>query len=126
MYFGIDVFGRGCIGGGGYNSNIALQLITKHQFSTCLYAPGWVYENNNPKNFKVNNEKFWGLLKPLFGEAHPISVNREFQTSLFDGIEAHKKFLLYKDEKNDCYSILGRSDLIKGCYQVLFCANAFK
>lgn len=62
MYVGIDVFGRGCIGGGGYNCNVALDEIAREGLSVALFAPGWVYETLTRSDFIDNNEQFWYLL----------------------------------------------------------------
>ena len=40
IYVGIDVFGRGCPGGGGFDSNKALTMIKYHSLSTAIFAPG--------------------------------------------------------------------------------------
>lgn len=47
IYYGIDVFGRGSIGNGGYNCCDAIQYLInneKRKFSIALFAPGWVLE----------------------------------------------------------------------------------
>ncbi|BGP15215.1 hypothetical protein JCM10213_000833 [Rhodosporidiobolus nylandii] len=50
IFFGIDVFGRGSYGGGGFESWRALQAIqsatppNEPGFSTALFAPGWTVE----------------------------------------------------------------------------------
>ena len=62
VYVGIDVFGRGCLGDGGYNCNVALDEIKKHDLSVALFAPGWVYETQTRSDFFLNNERFWSLL----------------------------------------------------------------
>ncbi|XP_065846189.1 cytosolic endo-beta-N-acetylglucosaminidase-like isoform X2 [Oscarella lobularis] len=64
VYVGIDVFGRGCPGGGGFNSKEALEQIYSHDLSAALFAPSWVYENNDKSKFVQLQEKFWNLLKP--------------------------------------------------------------
>ena len=40
IFVGIDVFGRGCLGGGGLNSDIALKKIREVGLSTAIFAPG--------------------------------------------------------------------------------------
>ncbi|GAA5994155.1 uncharacterized protein JCM10292_001902 [Rhodotorula paludigena] len=50
VYFGIDVFGRGSYGGGGFETWRAIHTIAAGQpgtpsgFSTALFAPGWTVE----------------------------------------------------------------------------------
>ncbi|CEQ40632.1 SPOSA6832_02275 [Sporobolomyces salmonicolor] len=57
VYFGIDVFGRGSFGGGGFDSWRALDVIQAaplaplsappSSFSTALFAPGWTVESSD-------------------------------------------------------------------------------
>lgn len=50
VYYGVDVFGRGCLGGGGFNCQEAIRALvaatpaTSGPFSVALFAPGWVLE----------------------------------------------------------------------------------
>ena len=48
IYVGIDVFGRGCYGGGGFACNEALDQICLErrgkQLSIAIFAPGWTHE----------------------------------------------------------------------------------
>uniref|UniRef100_A0A8B9P1Q3 Cytosolic endo-beta-N-acetylglucosaminidase n=1 Tax=Apteryx owenii TaxID=8824 RepID=A0A8B9P1Q3_APTOW len=62
VYFGIDVFARGDVLGGGFDSDKPLSLIRKHGFSAAIFAPGWVYERLGEENFLQNENEFWGLL----------------------------------------------------------------
>uniref|UniRef100_A0A3B3ZNA2 Cytosolic endo-beta-N-acetylglucosaminidase n=1 Tax=Periophthalmus magnuspinnatus TaxID=409849 RepID=A0A3B3ZNA2_9GOBI len=62
VYIGVDVFGRGDVVGGMYDTNKALELIRKHNFSAAIFAPGWVYETQEKTEFRHNQDKFWGLL----------------------------------------------------------------
>ena len=63
---GIDVFGRGCPGGGGFDSNKALTMIKYHSLSTAIFAPGWTHEcSSEQEKFEYRDKKFWDLLSPL-------------------------------------------------------------
>ncbi|XP_022782024.1 cytosolic endo-beta-N-acetylglucosaminidase-like [Stylophora pistillata] len=64
VYVGVDVFGRGCYGGGGYNSKVAFKVFREEKLSAALFAPGWVMEKHGSEHFTVNNDKFWNLLAP--------------------------------------------------------------
>lgn len=44
IFVGIDVFGRGCFGGGGFNTNQALEQARSNHLSVAIFAPGWTYE----------------------------------------------------------------------------------
>lgn len=62
VYVGVDVFARGEVVGGMYDTNKALEIIRKHNFSTAIFAPGWVYETQERTEFRHNQDKFWALL----------------------------------------------------------------
>eukprot|EP01134_Creolimax_fragrantissima_P002242 CFRG2242T1 len=64
VYVGIDVFGRGCFGGGGFNTHLALEKISSFRLSAAIFAPGWVYETLPVKDFDSNQSKFWFKLLP--------------------------------------------------------------
>ena len=63
VYVGIDVFGRGCHGNGGFNTCHAMEKIHNMNLSYALFAPGWVHECNDEMQFFENNQKFWSLLQ---------------------------------------------------------------
>ncbi|NXT25702.1 ENASE acetylglucosaminidase, partial [Syrrhaptes paradoxus] len=62
VYVGVDVFGRGDVVGGGFDTNKSLRLIRQHGLSAAVFAPGWVYEHLGEENFLHNENKFWGSL----------------------------------------------------------------
>ncbi|XP_054834832.1 cytosolic endo-beta-N-acetylglucosaminidase isoform X2 [Eublepharis macularius] len=62
VYVGVDVFGRGDVVGGGFDSDKSLRLIRNHGLSVAIFAPGWVYEHLGPEDFLHNENRFWGLL----------------------------------------------------------------
>ncbi|KAM6175555.1 cytosolic endo-beta-N-acetylglucosaminidase [Erethizon dorsatum] len=63
VYVGVDVFARGNVVGGRFDTDKSLELIRKHGFSVALFAPGWVYECLEKHNFFQNQDKFWNLLE---------------------------------------------------------------
>ncbi|XP_055944936.1 cytosolic endo-beta-N-acetylglucosaminidase-like isoform X2 [Argiope bruennichi] len=66
VYVGVDVFGRGnCFTEGGFSTDISVKEIRKHGLSAGIFAPGWVYECLEIKDFKENQFKFWGSLQEL-------------------------------------------------------------
>ncbi|KAE8669379.1 Cytosolic endo-beta-N-acetylglucosaminidase 2 [Hibiscus syriacus] len=67
VYMGIDVFGRGTYGGGGWNTNVALDVIIKGDVSAAIYAPGWVYETKQPPDFQTAQNRWWGLVEKSWG-----------------------------------------------------------
>jgi mannosyl-glycoprotein endo-beta-N-acetylglucosaminidase len=64
VYVGIDVFGRNCYGGGGFNTNAALSVVRQYGLSAAIFAPGWVYECHDIGIFPSINTEFWLLLLP--------------------------------------------------------------
>ncbi|XP_066237532.1 cytosolic endo-beta-N-acetylglucosaminidase isoform X2 [Saccopteryx leptura] len=62
IYVGVDVFARGRVVGGRFDTNKSLELIRKHGFSVALFAPGWVYECLEKTDFFQNQDRFWSLL----------------------------------------------------------------
>ncbi|XP_075374933.1 cytosolic endo-beta-N-acetylglucosaminidase isoform X4 [Mycteria americana] len=62
VYVGIDVFARGDVIGGGFDTDKSLRLIRQYGLSAAIFAPGWVYEHLGAENFLDNENKFWGLL----------------------------------------------------------------
>ncbi|XP_006886401.1 PREDICTED: cytosolic endo-beta-N-acetylglucosaminidase [Elephantulus edwardii] len=63
VYVGVDVFARSVVVGGRFDTDKSLQLIRKFGFSAALFAPGWVYECLEKKDFFQNQDKFWNLLE---------------------------------------------------------------
>ncbi|XP_037384900.1 cytosolic endo-beta-N-acetylglucosaminidase-like [Talpa occidentalis] len=57
VYVGVDVFARGNVVGGRFDTDKSLELIRKHGFSAALFAPGWVYECLEKKDFFQNQDK---------------------------------------------------------------------
>ncbi|KAK4475168.1 hypothetical protein MN116_002251 [Schistosoma mekongi] len=97
VFVGIDCFGRGCIGGGGFGTSEALKVILDvnasrpdRPLSVALFAPGWVFEKcdlmkaaGDPiKTFSLLAEmdaKFWSYLSPLICRLRGISRGDNFE-----------------------------------------------
>ncbi|XP_053156280.1 cytosolic endo-beta-N-acetylglucosaminidase isoform X2 [Hemicordylus capensis] len=65
IYVGVDVFGRGDVVSGGFDSNKSLRMIRDQSLSVAIFAPGWVYEYLGAEDFLNNEDKFWALLRGL-------------------------------------------------------------
>lgn len=70
IFVGVDVFGRGCLGGGGFQCDQPLREIRKNGLSVAVFAPGWTYEIPSreglaERQFFVREHTFWGLLEPF-------------------------------------------------------------
>ena len=72
VYTGIDVWGRGTFGGGGYGCGQALQAIRTAGTSLGVFAPGWTFESQQGESLghivlELNEAKFWrGRNLPLW------------------------------------------------------------
>ncbi|KAK7385790.1 hypothetical protein VNO78_31651 [Psophocarpus tetragonolobus] len=62
VYMGIDVFGRNTYGGGQWNTNVALDVITKEDVSAAIFAPGWVYETKQAPDFETAQNRYLCIL----------------------------------------------------------------
>ncbi|CAJ1076926.1 cytosolic endo-beta-N-acetylglucosaminidase [Xyrichtys novacula] len=85
VYVGVDVFARGQVVGGMFETNKALDVIRKHNFSVAIFAPGWVYETHEDKSeFPRNQDKFWALLSDSL-YVHRPSLSLPFISSFCQG-----------------------------------------
>ncbi|XP_052824294.1 cytosolic endo-beta-N-acetylglucosaminidase isoform X2 [Octopus bimaculoides] len=108
VFVGIDVFGRGCYGGGGYSSNKALKIIRDVGLSAAIFANGWVFECQSVKNFLQNEIRFWSLLHPLCSVHGPSSL--PLSTSFCHGY-GHKYFLNGKCLSNKEWISIGMQQI---------------
>ena len=91
IYIGVDVFGRGCMGDGGFNTHIAIEKIHEYNLSCALFAPGWLLEANNEQELIKNSQLFWNLLEKY-------SVKRQLVSLPISTTFSHsrgEKFFLY-------------------------------
>ncbi|XP_044275800.1 cytosolic endo-beta-N-acetylglucosaminidase isoform X2 [Varanus komodoensis] len=65
VYVGVDVFARGDVVSGGFETNKSLRMIREQGLSVAIFAPGWVYEQLGSADFLNNEDKFWALLSQL-------------------------------------------------------------
>ncbi|XP_017763389.1 PREDICTED: cytosolic endo-beta-N-acetylglucosaminidase [Eufriesea mexicana] len=85
IYVGIDVWGRGCPGGGGFNSTYALRKIREEELSVAIFAPGWTYEYFGSKKFQELEDVFWAQLFSYLYVHVPIYEEEVFKTSFCRG-----------------------------------------
>ncbi|GJQ08913.1 hypothetical protein GpartN1_g704.t1 [Galdieria partita] len=73
VYTGIDVFGRGTFGGGGYRSYVAAQVAKQMGTSVALFAFGWTCESEESGGSHVedNQFRFWEEHKQSIGSVFP-------------------------------------------------------
>ncbi|KAJ8890082.1 hypothetical protein PR048_009589 [Dryococelus australis] len=83
VYVGVDVFGRGCFGGGGYNTCKAVEVARAHGLSVALFAPSWVHEFLGKENFATHEYVFWQKLWPFLYLHGPCKL--PFCTSFCQG-----------------------------------------
>nr|CAD7575587.1 unnamed protein product [Timema californicum] len=105
VYVGVDVFGRGCFGGGGFNTTqlanalvvlsstaedreikvriSAVDIARQHGLSVALFAPSWVHEYLGKENFVTHEHVFWQKLWPYLHIHGPTQL--PFETSFCQG-----------------------------------------
>ena len=89
VYVGLDVFGRGCPGGGGFDSNQALTMINYAQLSCAIFAPGWTHECANAGDFRDRDVKFWSLLEPLLHHQGVVQAGPSLELNLGSGLDGN-------------------------------------
>ncbi|XP_076389021.1 cytosolic endo-beta-N-acetylglucosaminidase isoform X2 [Megachile rotundata] len=85
IYVGLDVWGRGCPGGGGFNSAYALEKIRQERLSVAIFAQGWTYEFFGPTTFLELENLFWAQLFPYLYVHVPIYEGEIFKSSFCHG-----------------------------------------
>ena len=110
IFVGLDVFGRGCPGGGGFDSNQALAMINYHSLSCAIFAPGWTHEcASNDGDFRERDWKFWSLLEPFLCH-QGVQVEESFEVNLGCGLEKDGKWWL--DLSQQCISPCFKNEII--------------
>ncbi|XP_057717426.1 cytosolic endo-beta-N-acetylglucosaminidase [Corythoichthys intestinalis] len=84
IYVGVDVFARGEVVGGMFETHKALEIIRKYNFSAAIFAPGWVYETKEKTELRHNQDKFWALLKNYL-YIHRPAMSLPFVSSFCQG-----------------------------------------
>ncbi|XP_033125700.1 cytosolic endo-beta-N-acetylglucosaminidase-like [Anneissia japonica] len=74
VYVGVDIFGRGCFGGGGWNTYKAMEVIRKVDLSAAIFAPGWVFEKHGATKFIPNENRFWSLIESYLHSHGVVSL----------------------------------------------------
>lgn len=86
VFVGIDIFGRNCFGGGGWNTWMAVEQAKRHGLSVALFAQGWVYEKFSQRNLLKNQKRFWDFLRPfLISPGESVVCRLPFETSFDHG-----------------------------------------
>ncbi|XP_014211240.1 cytosolic endo-beta-N-acetylglucosaminidase [Copidosoma floridanum] len=85
IYVGLDVWGRGCPGGGGFNSAHALQRIRNQGLSVAIFAPAWTFEYFGPETFPKLENIFWAQLLPFLYVHVPVYQDERFITTFCRG-----------------------------------------
>uniref|UniRef100_A0A8C8VM83 Cytosolic endo-beta-N-acetylglucosaminidase n=1 Tax=Pelusios castaneus TaxID=367368 RepID=A0A8C8VM83_9SAUR len=106
VYVGIDVFARGKVVGGGFETDKPLRLIRKHGFSAAIFAPGWVYEYLGKEGFLQNENKFWALLSELL-PTHSIGA-LPFSTCFCLGMGTGRFSAGQEEEVGPWYNLSGQ------------------
>ena len=62
VFVGVDVFGRNCYGGGGFNTIAAVRKALDATLSVAIFAFGWVFECLPANKFIYNQQLFCNML----------------------------------------------------------------
>uniref|UniRef100_A0A8D9AZF3 Cytosolic endo-beta-N-acetylglucosaminidase n=1 Tax=Cacopsylla melanoneura TaxID=428564 RepID=A0A8D9AZF3_9HEMI len=106
VYVGVDVFGRGCFGGGGFNCDLAMEKIRQFGLSAAIFGQGWTHETKqDSESFQEREILFWSKLKPYL-YIHVMKFDKKvFKTNFNSG---YGKFTFesgHKYENNAMYSL---------------------
>ncbi|XP_064251521.1 cytosolic endo-beta-N-acetylglucosaminidase [Passer domesticus] len=108
VYVGVDVFGRGDVIGGGFDTDKSLRLIRQFGLSAAIFAPGWVYEHLGKENFLQNENRFWGSLAEYLPTHSICTLPLTTSFSLGMGTST---FLDGKDEESGPWYDLSAQDI---------------
>ncbi|XP_050475902.1 uncharacterized protein LOC126866405 [Bombus huntii] len=113
IYVGLDIWGRGCPGGGGFNSTYALQKIRHEGLSVAIFGPGWTHEFFGSQTFQEIEDLFWAQLFPYLYVHVPIYEDEVFKTSFCRGSGS-----LYYCCGQPLYEQEGRNFIYKSFYNL--------
>ncbi|XP_033318020.1 uncharacterized protein LOC117215712 isoform X1 [Bombus bifarius] len=113
IYVGLDIWGRGCPGGGGFNSTYALQKIRHEGLSVAIFGPGWTHEFFGSQTFQEIEDLFWAQLFPYLYVHVPIYEDEVFKTSFCRGSGS-----LYYRCGQPLYEQEGRNFIYKSFYNL--------
>ncbi|CAH1391145.1 unnamed protein product [Nezara viridula] len=98
VYVGVDVFGRGCFGGGGFTTCEAMEVIRKHGLSAAIFAPGWAYEKCGEDEIADNRDfMFWELLNKYVYCYGPAQLPFKSSFCRGFGLKKYKEGKVVKD-----------------------------
>lgn len=85
VYVGVDVFGRGCFGGGGFNCDLAMEKIRQYGLSAAIFGHGWTHETkSDSENFHERETLFWFKLKS-FLYTNVLVIDKSLYTCFNNG-----------------------------------------
>jgi len=80
VLMGVDCYGRGTMGGGGFGVGEPLEEVRKAGLQgVALFAPGWTWENFHGLGFRGVEKKFWGMVEGNV-VSHPAGSRDAFYT----------------------------------------------
>ncbi|BES95801.1 Glycosyl hydrolase family 85 [Nesidiocoris tenuis] len=94
VYVGVDVFGRGCLGGGGFNCCEPMSMIRRYNLSAAIFAPGWVHETleeDEEHTFLQRDYKFWACLYDYLFVSGPGQLPFETSFCVGSGLNTYHK-----------------------------------
>eukprot|EP01064_Diplonema_japonicum_P009188 TRINITY_DN16666_c0_g1_i1.p1 TRINITY_DN16666_c0_g1~~TRINITY_DN16666_c0_g1_i1.p1 ORF type:complete len:1040 (+),score=214.51 TRINITY_DN16666_c0_g1_i1:38-3157(+) len=87
VWNGIDVFGRGTYGGGGYKAHEGVTLATRFGLSCAMFAPAWTWENNSNsrQKFEAADDMLWSPIKQAHTNKGSRILSLPFTTTFNTG-----------------------------------------
>eukprot|EP00892_Ulva_mutabilis_P012125 jgi/Ulvmu1/9285/UM050_0034.1 len=86
-WFGVDVYGRGTFGGGGWDSDIAVAHAGAQGLSMAVFAPGWIYEEDKgPRSeWPQRSRRLWRLIQDAWVSSRTTVTSLPVSTSFNRG-----------------------------------------
>lgn len=110
VYVGVDVFGRGCFGGGGFNCDLAMEKIRHCNISAAIFAHSWTHEmKSDSEDFQEREALFWSKLRPYL-YTNVLSMDMSLYTCFNNGYGTCT-FLNGRKEKDSVQFNLSRQSL---------------
>ncbi|KAL3124059.1 hypothetical protein niasHT_004648 [Heterodera trifolii] len=116
VFVGIDVFGRGCLGDGGWNCVQPMEILRRFALSAAIFAPGWICEMFSGQSHRIlfdNSFRFWNALSTFL---YPHALRqRNIRTDFAVAFESERPNLhfsqLAENETGENHFCLQNADL---------------
>ncbi|KAM7270374.1 hypothetical protein ACFE04_029588 [Oxalis oulophora] len=73
----------------GIDTDVALDVLKKDNVSAAIFAPGWVYETQQPPDFQTAQNRWWSLVEKSWGRLHNYPLELPFYSNFDQGHGYH-------------------------------------